>query len=183
MRWRAINFPELDSLLLLWLPSPIYVVLMVTTMLVGVRHVFFSDTVIWCRGLQVKQHQHEQTHNQYNQNYPFISKGQYITPQNRPELLKTIFSVIINLKLFSYFTLTRKDFKMFGIPVVVGSLCWQMSTFPGIGVLSITGFIIQKISMQILSMPVNDCSQGGMGSIYQNSTQADSSQQHICTQL
>ena len=63
MRWRAINFPELDPLLLLWLPSPIYVVLMVTTMLVGVRHVFFSDTVIWCRGLQVKQHQHEQTHN------------------------------------------------------------------------------------------------------------------------
>ena len=80
------------------------------------------------------------------------------TPENRPELLKTIFSVIINLKLFSYLTLTRKDFKMFGIPVVVGSLCWQMSTFPGIGVLSITGFIIQKISMQILSMPVNDCS-------------------------
>ena len=72
---------------------------------------------------------------------------------------------------------------MFGIPVVVGSLCWQMSTFPGIGVLSITGFIIQKISMQILSMPVNDCSQGGMGSIYQNSTQADSSQRRICTQL
>ena len=40
MRWRAINFPELDPLLLLWLPSPIYVVLMVTTMLVGVRHIF-----------------------------------------------------------------------------------------------------------------------------------------------
>ena len=42
MRWRAINFTELDPLLLLWLPSPIYVVLMVTTMLVGVRHIFLA---------------------------------------------------------------------------------------------------------------------------------------------
>ena len=80
------------------------------------------------------------------------------TPEKKARIAENPFSVIINLKLFAYFTLTRKDIKMFGIPVVVGSLCWQMSTFPGIGVLSITGFIIQKISMQILSMPVNDCS-------------------------